>query len=67
MCSICWQAPCHPRCPNAPEEKPVAYCRRCHGSLFTGDKHFDGICEECLADMNPSQWLELFEETLKEI
>lgn len=45
MCSICWQTPCHPRCPNAPEPKPAAYCRKCNEPLFIGDKQYDGICE----------------------
>lgn len=43
MCSICWQTPCHPRCPNAPEPKPAAYCRKCNEPLFVGDKQYDGI------------------------
>lgn len=67
MCSICWQTPCHPRCPNAPEPEPAAYCRKCNEPLFVGDKQYDGICEACIDDMNTSEWLELFGENMKEI
>lgn len=67
MCSVCRQSPCHPRCPNAPEPAPVAYCRICYEPLFAGDKHYDGICKGCLDDMDTEEWLELFGEDMKEI
>lgn len=67
MCEICRQYPCHPRCPNAPEPKPAAYCRLCNEPLYVGDEHFEGICKECLDDMTTSEWLDLFGENMEEI
>lgn len=67
MCSICLQSPCHSRCPNAPEPQPAAYCKSCGEPLYIGDKHFDGICKDCLDDMGTRDWLELFGEHLMEI
>lgn len=67
MCSICGQMPCHPRCPGATEPSAAAYCRRCGTPLFAGDKHYDGICETCLDDMDTSEWLKLFGTNMEEI
>lgn len=67
MCSICRQTPCHPGCPNAPEPHPAAYCRKCGEPMYAGDRHYDGICRECLDDMDTTGWLELFGEKLEEI
>ena len=33
MCSECWQTPCHPRCPNAPEPKVRGQCKQCGEDL----------------------------------
>lgn len=44
MCDVCWQIPCHPRCPNAPEPKIRGYCEQCGEGLredyeyYTDDK-----------------------------
>lgn len=67
MCSICLQVPCHPACPNAPEQKPVMQCSKCGDALYVGEKHYEGICERCLEEMDASEWLELFGEKMKEI
>lgn len=67
MCSVCLQNPCHPRCPNAPDPEPAAYCRVCGEPLYVGDKHFDGICMDCLEEMTVSDWLELFGENIEEV
>lgn len=67
MCSVCNQIPCHPRCPNAPNLVPVKKCKLCGEPMYVGDKHYDGICEECLKDMSPSEWLEMFGENLREL
>lgn len=67
MCGICRQVPCHPRCPNAPEPKPAASCRKCGGLMYIGDRHYDNICEDCLDDMDTSEWLGLFGEDMEEI
>ncbi|WP_283682736.1 hypothetical protein [Parablautia sp. Marseille-Q6255] len=67
MCSLCLQSPCHPRCPNTSEPKPVLYCRKCRKGMCVGDKHYDGICKECLDDMCADEWLELFEESMEMI
>lgn len=69
MCSICYSTPCHPRCPNADEEKPVYRCSECGGSIFEGDKFFQNdikeICEECMEEMSVEEILNLFNEDLK--
>lgn len=67
MCEICRQAPCHSRCPNALEPRPLAYCSECGEGMFAGDKHFNGICEECLKEMGPAGVLRLFDESLEEL
>lgn len=55
MCSECLQSPCHPRCPNAPDPKPVETCYKCGDGIFPGDEYakIDGVCycESCLDDM----------------
>ena len=33
ICSECLQAPCHPRCPNAPEPKVRGHCEQCNEEL----------------------------------
>lgn len=67
MCDICRQAPCHPSCPNAPEPEPVMRCSKCGEGLYAGDRHYEGICERCLGDMDTSEWLGLFGEKIREI
>lgn len=51
MCEICGQKPCHSRCPNAPEEKPVLHCDECKKDIFAGEYYYTdngwNICEEC--------------------
>ena len=37
MCMECRQTPCHPRCPNAPDPKPVYECEYCHDGIYEGD------------------------------
>lgn len=53
MCEECWQTPCHPRCPNAPDPEPVCLCDYCGGRLCEGDKFFEDkhglkACEDCV-------------------
>ena len=68
MCSVCYQNPCHPRCPNAPEPKPVIVCVRCEEGIFAGDKYYESgegpICEECMDGMRAGEILELFGEEM---
>lgn len=51
MCEICGRKPCHSRCPNAPEEKPVLHCDECKKPIFAGEYYYSdngwNICEEC--------------------
>lgn len=55
MCSECWQSPCHPRCPNAPEPKGVTDCARCHDPIYPGEEYatINGVdyCESCIDEM----------------
>jgi len=67
MCMVCRQYPCDSRCPNAPEEKPLLICKQCGAELYQGDKHFRGICEECLSMYSVTEWLEMFGEDLEEV
>ena len=52
MCSECWQTPCHPRCPNAPEPPAVFICSGCSKEIYEGDDYWDifgeQICEDCM-------------------
>ena len=68
MCEICRQTPCHPRCPNAPEPKPVEMCCLCGEGICEGDEYLnttDGcVCKGCLEDFSIDQWLELIGESL---
>ena len=68
MCDICRQTPCHPRCPNAPEPKPVERCCLCGEGIYEGDEYLittDGcVCKDCLEDFSINQWLELIGESL---
>lgn len=67
MCEICHSIPCHSACPNAQAQVPVMRCRKCREPLYEGDKHYEGICKECLDDMDTYEWLELFGENLREV
>lgn len=52
MCSECWQTPCHPRCPNAPEPPAVFICSECGGKIYEGDDAYHVLeevyCEDCI-------------------
>lgn len=52
MCDICLSIPCDPRCPNAPEPKPVYVCSGCGEFIRDGDEYWDIMgeqwCEECV-------------------
>lgn len=37
MCSECLRTPCHPRCPNAPDEEHIYECEFCDGGIKSGD------------------------------
>ena len=56
MCSICGSHICHPRCPNADEQKlePIFICLKCEGKIYEGDAYhdLDGEiwCEECVKE-----------------
>lgn len=67
MCEICRQYPCDPRCPNAPEPKPVYECRKCKDGIQDGEKYFDSpdgpICKGCIEDMTVTEFMELIGET----
>jgi hypothetical protein len=68
MCSVCLSIPCHPRCPNAPEPKPVHRCNRCGEGIYAGQKYFCGphevVCESCIGEMTAMEFMELTEEEL---
>lgn len=58
MCELCWQTPCHDRCPNArePEEvgMPPHYCESCGMPMYAGEEGYDlggqVWCAECVRD-----------------
>lgn len=54
MCDICLQAPCDPRCPNAPEPPTVFICSGCGRRIREGDNYWDILgeqyCEPCIED-----------------
>lgn len=63
MCEVCRMSPCHPRCPNAPEPKPVYTCKNCKEGILPGDTFViidgDYFCAYCLDDMLPFEILQL--------
>ena len=52
MCSECWQHPCHPQCPNAPEPEPVFVCDGCGQEIYEGEDVWriqnEVYCEDCI-------------------
>ena len=54
MCDVCLQAPCHPRCPNAPEPEEVSVfvCSGCGGTIVDGQDYWEILgeqfCEDCI-------------------
>lgn len=54
MCDMCWQTPCHPRCPNAPEPLVIHYCIHCGVKIREGDCYYDidgePWCEDCIRE-----------------
>ena len=63
MCTVCISSPCHPRCPNAPDPKPVHHCGVCNDGIYPGDEYaeVDGniTCASCLNDMTPREVLNM--------
>ena len=52
MCEECYQFPCHPRCPNAPEPVAVHECVCCGSDIYAGEDYYDiegdAYCKECV-------------------
>ena len=52
MCSECWQTPCHPRCPNAPEPPVFAKCENCRTEIYEGEEYYHigkhKFCVDCV-------------------
>lgn len=67
MCAVCRMMPCHFRCPNSPEPKPVTLCKQCGKAMYPGDYHLNGVCKECIEDFTMSDWLDFFESRLEQI
>ncbi len=67
MCEVCHQTPCRAGCPNASEPKMVMRCSKCMMPFQPGDRHFQGLCEECLDDMRTPDWLKLFGEKFETV
>ena len=38
MCDVCWQVPCDPRCPNAPEPEHIYECELCDSGITYGEE-----------------------------
>lgn len=68
MCSVCMSIPCHHRCPNAREHKPVHKCCQCGEGIFEGDKYYENfkgyICMACIEDMSVSEIFSMLGESL---
>lgn len=67
MCMVCRKTPCHPRCPNTPEPKPIMRCADCGEGIYDGDEYYDvgdgcGICKECIEDKTTLELMDLFGE-----
>lgn len=52
MCDICFQFPCHPRCPNSPDPPSVYICSGCGNDIHDGEDYWDIMgeqwCEKCI-------------------
>ena len=52
MCSECLQTPCHPRCPNAPEQPIYAECDECGDTIYEGNECYEigdhTFCVSCV-------------------
>lgn len=52
MCEICLKSPCDPRCPNAPDPKPVYICDGCGHDIVEGEDAWHVLdevyCEKCI-------------------
>lgn len=62
MCSICGFNTCIDTCINH-YDKPVGKCDNCNVTIYEGDRiyrHGDKTYCDCLKDMCPSEFIELF-------
>ena len=52
ICDICRNIPCIPRCPNAPEPRPIFICSGCGEDILEGDLYWDimgeQFCDSCI-------------------
>ena len=54
MCDVCLKTPCHPRCPNAPEQEEIQVfvCSGCGGTIVDGQDYWEILgeqyCEHCI-------------------
>lgn len=52
MCNECYQNPCHPRCPNAPDPEICGYCDCCDDEIREGDEYYmigsSIFCHDCV-------------------
>lgn len=71
MCAICHSAPCHPRCPNAPEPIAIDDCHLCDKPIREGEEHFTigsvAVCKTCVKNMSMLQLMELTDMNTSEI
>lgn len=63
MCDICYSTPCHPRCPNAPEEEEqYEKCSVCNQEIKPGVQYLDAedgmICKDCIDEMSVGEVIE---------
>lgn len=63
MCSICYQIPCLPGCPNEDEPVAVLLCKGCGEGICVGDSYqhigAHDYCLDCVEDMSGARLLEL--------
>ena len=61
ICENCHLGACDPRCPEAPEEKPIGQCCKCGCPIYEGAMVFkvdlDYFCDECA---NPQDLAEFY-------
>lgn len=71
MCAICHSAPCHPRCPNAPEPIAIDDCYLCDIPILEGEGYFTvgsvAVCNSCVMNISMAQLKELTDMTADEI
>lgn len=63
MCAICHSAPCHPRCPNAPDPIAIDDCYLCDSPIREGEEYYTigdvSVCKHCAETMTMNKMTDI--------